>query len=93
MSNVLLSSSWLVALKSNVVNSTLDDLVVHFVSKYCTEGDGGTCTCSFDGMGGLVVLPEIITVDGDSRTCISVVDLVEEIYWYVLVSLLLIQLS
>lgn len=71
-------------MKSNVVNSKLKDLVVHFFSEYCTKRDDGTC--SSDGIGGLVVLPEITTVDRDSRTGTSVVDLVEEIYLYVLVS-------
>lgn len=67
---------FVVALKTNVVNSTLDDLVVDdnvsgrerfwsvvcFVSEYCIERDD---SCS-EVMGGLVALPEFFTVDGDS---------------------------
>lgn len=76
MSNVFLSSFSVVALKSNDVNSTLDDLVVDdnvsgrerfwsvvcFVSEYCIERDDS----SSEVMGGLVALPDFFTVDGDS---------------------------
>lgn len=76
MSNVFLSSFSVVALKSNDVNSTLDDLVVddnvsgrdrawsvvRFVSEYCIERDDS----SSEVMGGLVALPDFFTVDGDS---------------------------
>lgn len=73
-------------MKSNVVNSTLDDLVDdnNFSGRdrfeYCKERDDG----SSEVVGGLVGLPEFSTVDGDSG--ISVADVVGDIYLYVFLS-------
>lgn len=77
-------------MKTNVVNSTLDDLVVddngsgrdrfwsvvRFVSKCCIERYDGSS--ELEVVGELVVLPEFSTVGGDSG--ISFVDVVEEIF-------------
>lgn len=90
MSNVFLSSFAVVAIKTNVVNLTLDDVsgcdrvwsVVRFVFEYSLERDDG---CSeLEVVSRLVVPPEFSAVDGNSG--ISVVNVAEEIFFNILVS-------